>query len=419
MINTTDTVTDLSFNSFGCYRVYDKNNHTYYKDYLNKVEALLEATRLKQLNTNAGIVFRYYSDIWKNFNYSLCGQIPLSVLYKDRAMQLRDKYEFLILKYSGGSDSHNILMTFLKNNIKLDAIYVNWPVSAKSKNLYTPNNSNFSPKNELSEWDYVIKPDLDWISKNHPDIKIYVDDWLENITTEKRIDDTQFQKQNHFLSPASFYRMQHFSNFEKNLFDKSINVGIIEGADKPNLYISDLEPNKVVSRFVDWPLQHNLTFGSTGTEYFYITPDYPLLTVEMAYQVYLHYKNNKGDRWLLYPLSKFNNLSKEKALMLMNQTPQHIKDEICKKVLYPYWNPNRFQVKKDVEVMAQVKIGKPQDWVFWNHHETKPIQDKWNHHIKSYLNGIDGEYLNFDKNNTAICFKPTFSGSFGGNWLLD
>jgi hypothetical protein len=415
MTNTTD----LSFNSFGCYRVYDKNNHTFYKDYLNKVEALLEATRLKKLNTNVGITFRYYSDIWRNFNYSLCGQIPLDVLYKDRAMQLRDKYEFLILKYSGGSDSHNVLMTFLKNNIKLDAIYVNWPVSAKSKNLYTPNNLNFSPKNELSEWDYVIKPDLDWISKNYPDIKIYVDDWLESITTEKRIDDTQFQKQNHYLSPISFYRMQHFSKFEKTLFDKGVNVGIIEGADKPNLYISELEPNKVVSRFVDWPLQHNLTFGGTGTEYFYITPDYPLLAVEMAYQVYLHYKNNKEDRLLLYPLSKFNNLSKEKTLMLLNQTPQYLKDEICKKVLYPFWNTNRFQIKKDIEILTQVKVGKPQDWVFWDHHETKPIQDKWNHYVKSYLNGIDGEYLAFDKNNAAVNFKPTHSFPFGGDWLLD
>jgi hypothetical protein len=416
---TNTTFTDLSFNSFGCYRVYDKNNYTFYKDYLNKVEALLEATRLKKLNTNAGIAFRYYSDVWNNFNYSLCGQIPLTVLYKDRAMQLRDKYEFLILKYSGGSDSHNVLMTFLTNNIKLDAIYVNWPVSAKSKNLYTPNNSNFSSKNELSEWDYVIKPDLDWISKNYPDIKIYVDDWLENITTEKRIDDTQFQKQNHYLSPISFYRMQHFSKFEKTLFDKGVNVGIIEGADKPNLYISELEPNKVVSRFVDWPLQHNLTFGGTGTEYFYITPDYPLLSMEMAYQVYLYYKNNKEDRWLLYPLSKFNNLPKEKVLMLLQQTPQNVKDEICKKVLYPHWNPNRFQIKKDIEILTQVKVGKPQDWVFWDHHETKPIQDKWNYYVKSYLNGIDGEYLAFDKNNAAVNFKPTYSFPLGGDWLLD
>lgn len=409
---------DLSSNPFGCYLVVDKNDRNKKNYYFSKVEALLEATRLRKTGRNPKVNFLYYENVWKNFDFSICGKVDLPSLYKDRAQQLRDKYNYLILKYSGGSDSHNILMAFLKNNIKLDAIYVNWPLKAKEKNLYKPNFYDVNPKNELSEWDYSIKPDLDWIAKNYPEIKITLADWLEDITKEQRVDDIQFQNQNHFLSPVSFYRMQHFSDFEKQAFEKYKSVGIIEGIDKPRIYVDDNDNNKVVMGFIDWPLQHNLTFTGTGTEYFYWTPDLPLLPIEMAYQNFLYYKNNPQERYLLYSQNQFKGTDKETRLKLLENVP-HKKDQIVKHVCYPYWNFTKFQTMKDLEITIQVKWGKPQDWVFWEHHETDNIKEKWTYYVKDYLNGIDPEYLNFDNNNNAIIFKPTFSPSYGGEWYLE
>lgn len=406
---------DLSHNPFGCYRVFGPNNIS--NDYLNKVEALLEATRLKKLGFDAPVTFCYYDSIWEKFDYSQCGKISLTDLYVLRARQLRDKYNFLILKYSGGSDSHNILMTFLKNNIKIDAIYVNWPLIAKEKGLYTPNFFDISSRNELSEWDYTLKPDLDWLAREYPEIEIVMADWLKDLTSEQRIDDLQFQKQNHYLSPASFYRMQNFSEFEKKAFEKFKNVGIIMGADKPRLYIDDKNSKKVVVKFTDWPLQHNLTFGGTGTEYFYWTADLPLLPIEMAYQTFLFYKNNPQEQYLIYNKGNFNGLSKENILLLLADMP-YKRDQIIKKVCYPYWNFNKFQAAKDLEISIQVRTGKPQDWVFWEHHETKSIQDKWNYHVKSYLNGVHSDFLNFDKSGNPLMFKPTTSKPLGGQWIL-
>jgi hypothetical protein len=37
----------------------------------------------------------------------------LDQLYDKRARELREKYDYLILSYSGGSDSHQILMSFI------------------------------------------------------------------------------------------------------------------------------------------------------------------------------------------------------------------------------------------------------------------------------------------------------------------
>jgi len=46
----------------------------------------------------------------------------LDFLYALRARQLREKYDYLVLYFSGGADSTNILKTFIDNNIFLDEI---------------------------------------------------------------------------------------------------------------------------------------------------------------------------------------------------------------------------------------------------------------------------------------------------------
>ena len=80
----------------------------------NKVKALTYATQ-----NNTGVKFVYHDKVWKNFDRSVLGKVSLNQLYKERAQQLRDSYDYLILYYSGGADSHNVLMSFINNNIKL------------------------------------------------------------------------------------------------------------------------------------------------------------------------------------------------------------------------------------------------------------------------------------------------------------
>ena len=48
----------------------------------------------------------------------------LQDLYLQRAIQLRNEYDYLILHYTGGDDSHQILETFMLNNIFLDEIAI-------------------------------------------------------------------------------------------------------------------------------------------------------------------------------------------------------------------------------------------------------------------------------------------------------
>jgi hypothetical protein len=101
----------------GMYCVCHANTNKLISSHKNKVQALLEATRLRKQGLPCVVWYLWYHDTFKNFNKDLLGKIPLKTLYKERAQQLRDNYDELILYYSGGSDSHNILHTFLQNNI--------------------------------------------------------------------------------------------------------------------------------------------------------------------------------------------------------------------------------------------------------------------------------------------------------------
>jgi hypothetical protein len=67
----------------------------------------------------------YYHDItFSNTNWTIEPPVSLSELYKQRAQQIRDENQYIILCYSGGYDSSNILHTFYKNNIHIDEILV-------------------------------------------------------------------------------------------------------------------------------------------------------------------------------------------------------------------------------------------------------------------------------------------------------
>lgn len=85
-----------------------------------KVQAILEAQK-----TDTWPTFHYNDQWWDSIDWSKEPEESLDDLYLRRAKQLRDQYDTLILRFSGGGDSMNILRTFVDNNIPIDAIVVN------------------------------------------------------------------------------------------------------------------------------------------------------------------------------------------------------------------------------------------------------------------------------------------------------
>lgn len=93
---------------FGYYQVGD------FKTY-SKVEAIG-----RHHDKNIHPEWHFNDSIFSSHDWQQEPQTPLTELYRQRAQQIRDKYDYLVLFYSGGADSQNILDTFVNNDIQLD-----------------------------------------------------------------------------------------------------------------------------------------------------------------------------------------------------------------------------------------------------------------------------------------------------------
>ena len=83
-----------------------------------KTLSKLEAWQLSKGDFNK-IKFIYNDDHFSKIDWSVEPKEDIYELFRQRAQQLREKYDYIVLIYSGGVDSHTILETFLKNNIQI------------------------------------------------------------------------------------------------------------------------------------------------------------------------------------------------------------------------------------------------------------------------------------------------------------
>lgn len=368
--------------------------------FASKLEALRRASQ-----TGESVYFYYHDHIWDNFDRSLLGKIPLTTLYKERALQLRDKYSHLILHYSGGADSHNILHTFLINNIKLDEICVRWPKPLRDGKFYTPNTVDTSAKNAVSEWDFAIKPTLDWLASNRPDIKITLTDYANNLTQKiTAIDhiESKILSMNVNRGGLATLAMWVDPKTEHNISQKKIsNTAHIFGIDKPILILKD---NNICVQFMDVVFENSLMPEGKleeKVEGFYWTPDFPILALEQAYQTALNFKLNKDLMHLIEPLNTMT-----PADMLKRFEGQ---GNLQKYILYKdSWNVNTFQVGKPNVARS--------DWYFWlwENKELELLRNNWTHAFNNIVQGIDQRLLlttSFE-NLSVISIKPVRTKPF-------
>jgi hypothetical protein len=95
--------------------------HGYYLANGIKTFSKFEAWQLSGHNINK-IKFIFNDDVFSTIDTTKEPKEDIYELYKQRATQLRNEYDYLVLIYSGGIDSHTILETFLENDIHLNEI---------------------------------------------------------------------------------------------------------------------------------------------------------------------------------------------------------------------------------------------------------------------------------------------------------
>jgi hypothetical protein len=313
--------------------------------------------------------------VWNQFKFV---ETDLKLLYKSRAEYLREKYKYLILNYSAGADSHNVLKTFLDNDIRLDAVHVKWP-----KVSHTVSNS-IRPENLLSEWELTIKPALTELSSKFPEVKIYHSDWSEKIN-HNLVSYPNFEKINHFTSLGDYARITSLSNFEKR-----DDVGQIWGIDKPLVYL-DNDDLGFYFRDETICVGQTLKFDLSNIEFFYWSPDDPTILFGQLTKVFKFLSSNESSR-KFFPSRDWEQLSEYKKFEYL---------EIQRKLLIWLLYEDKNYKFQSLKSETQNK----EDWDFWIYKEVDLV-NIWKYHQKAMLSEIDQRFCFVKGQREKISFLP-------------
>src|SRR5210317_184486 len=104
----------ITFNpdKFGYY-IARKNDGSIYKTY-----SLTEAYEFSN-----NVKWHFNDEVFSKYNWKIEPIESLFELYKKRCQQIRENYDYIVLMYSAGADSDNVLNCFVRNNIKLDEVF--------------------------------------------------------------------------------------------------------------------------------------------------------------------------------------------------------------------------------------------------------------------------------------------------------
>lgn len=263
-----------------------------------KIEALLYATKVYYLlgktHEPKSLVHWYFNDdVFSQYDWKIEPEQSLKTLYHQRAKQLRALYDYIIISYSGGADSHNIVMSFLDQGLHIDELYV--LMMERDTNEWTSIDIN-NPSSSLSYVSdnyFQTVPRLKEITNRSPNTKIRYLDMTKLIykVFQDFKDPSWVLNMREELNPTDVtrYAYSYFSEFRKSL-DKYKSVGMLVGIDKPKIVV-DSSDGLVYLKFVDRltnavPIgEYIKEYSNTTTEFFYWSPDACDLICKQAHTV--------------------------------------------------------------------------------------------------------------------------------------
>lgn len=362
--------------------------------FFNKIECLKYANQIK----NPRIQFHFFDEIYGSFNWTEDINDSLDDLYKQRAIQLRDKYKYLVLAISGGADSTNMLMSFIKNNIKVDEIVCSFPIKAidKYKDNFDPTNKD--PKNYMFEYTHAAFPLIKYISTYHSDIKITVLDYIdETLSIIKNNEFYKFSQSGVLLSVATGWQYKIFSHLK----DKN-DAALVYGIDKPHIRYNR-ENKKFESFFTDFSAIYghfdNLEFENVPkVEYFYYTYEMPKIVIKQSQLIKNYLENLFVDKTIYQTREIFiENPSISRSLKL----GINVHSDLIKKILYKDWNTEIFQVKK-IFSLYYSEVG---HWFYKDNFIEQKIKQYHEGQLNELLHGVNYNFLTFDESNKPSKLK--------------
>lgn len=317
---------------------------------------------MEQHNTfDKNIKFNFHDNFFDSLNWTEEPPFSLSELYRQRATSLREEYEYLILSFSGGTDSTEILYTFLDNNIFLDEIQI-VHFSSLIKNL----DKDYLKKEGLdifTEYDDCALEHLNEIKKRSPHTKIvdidatdfFIDDIIAGKFSTfnpkyKKIATSRFPlvRSSRCITAVKYEHNQKYINPNKK-------TAMITGIEKPivevensNLYFNFNDTVYVSARLVN---THSLDKRCFFEE-FYWSKKSPLIPIKQAHIIKKVLENDK-EIYDAFTLWKSGNVNKNIIVKGLIYDKMSI-DRIFSPYVYKHATPKKIQYKREWKKSADI-----------------------------------------------------------------
>ena len=340
--------------------------------FFSKPMALTKATE-----TNQFPEWNFNNETFSAQNWLADPIINIRELYRIRAQQLRDRYDYIRLEFSGGGDSTTVLYSFVNNGIHIDEVVFRYPKTGEKNVSDDP--FNFSPKNTLSEARYAAYPVLDWLTTAAPRTKITVHDYTENMLSQNYDESWVMNTKDYFQPGHAFKHSATGYEGHKKLADTGQRICILYGVDKPKLCIKD---KKWYAYFLDVMANHSMgDFGdytNMTNEYFFWSPDLPELFIKQCHMV----KN-----WFMLP----HNKHMQYVCRWPNYSYTHrtTYEHLIKPLIYPDYNQETFQTSKPTNSF----YNEMDYWFYTNFRDTVQYQ-RWQAGLDHLVKIIDNKYFN-------------------------
>jgi hypothetical protein len=342
--------------------------------------------------TNQSIQWHFNDDVFGLYDWTKEPVASLTDLYRTRAQQLRDNYDYLVLWYSGGADCDNILDTFVDNNIRLDeaAGVINMAADSDKNGYLNGEIYNLT----VPKIQQICETSQPWLIHTLLDLCQPTVDYFSN--TANRFD--WVHKVSHYVNPNYMARSQIVKTQRHwmDMIDSGKRVAFIWGIDKPKIVGINNEFSLMFRDVQDAaPITHHQVDATTGLfdEMFYWTPDLPELIIKQAHVLKKYMKTLPATS----PLLTTKRLERQPVIAINGQL-HWLKYDGIHTALYPKWHSRPFQVKPESLIFS------PRDQWFFNLPDNDIAKQTWRQGLEYRWNNTP-DFLKTDATRIDCGFK--------------
>ena len=304
----------------GVYRVGDLKFHS-------KLQAI-------DLHTRTGIHphWDFNEAVFSSYDWTKEPTESISELYRRRAQQLRDKYDYIVLMFSGGADSTTVLRSFLDNDIKLDEAvsYMSYDATGNRDHFFN------------AEIFRVSIPVADQLKIQYPWLKHRVIDLTEIIVDHyNNTDSDWFYDMNTCFSPNNTSKESLPLKIKEwaDIIHSGKKFCVLYGLDKPRIVHENGKFSFKFLDFVDCAATVKSIAGQQpyADELFYWTADLPEILIKQG-----HVIKNYLTRHDMQNLPFISKKKSDLAYREVNGVKYWLSNHGVHSLIYPGWDIQTF-----------------------------------------------------------------------------